>query len=315
MADNNNETLIKKYFPKEWKDLILPEKIKESLVKISSNKGYRLLLYSSPGTGKTTTARLLTKNDSVMYLSGSNDFNIHVMREKVYSFASGMSQGGKRKTIIIDEFENVKDNLQDAFKITLDQSVNVNFIFITNEVEKIIGAIKSRCTPFDYDFSEEHLVEQKRNYIIFIKKVCDECGLKYDVDGMREMRNRNFPDFRHALVNLQQIIDMNETVSKESVRKCVDIGKQNLHLYDLVENRTLKSSELYSELSQYRGTEKDCFLSLGEPFFRYLNEKDMHDKTLEVALVVSKYCDSYNSTINKFVTLTAAITELRTLFR
>lgn len=250
-----------------------------------------------------------------MYLSGSNDFNITVMREKVYTFASGMSQSGKKKTIIVDEFENVKDNLQDAFKITLDQSKSVNFIFITNEVEKIIGAIKSRCTPYDYDFIEEHLVEQKKNYIRFLKKVCDESNIKYDADGMREMRNRNFPDFRHALVNLQQIIDMNESVTKESVRKCTDIGKQNLHLYSLVERRDIKSSELYSELSQYRGVEKDCFLSLGEPFFRYLNEKDLYERTLEVALVISKYCESFNSSINKFVTLTAAITELRTLFR
>jgi hypothetical protein len=51
------------------------------------------------------------------------------------SFASGMSVMQKQKTVIIDEAENIRNNLFDAFKIILDKCVNVNFIFITNEIE------------------------------------------------------------------------------------------------------------------------------------------------------------------------------------
>ena len=128
-----NTVLVRKYFPQEWDDLILPSTVMETLKNISKTQGYRLLMFSKPGTGKTSTSRIISKNDEVMYLSGSNDFKIDTLRNKVMGFASGMSINNKQKTIIIDEFENIRDDLQDAFKIILDKAVKVNFIFITNE--------------------------------------------------------------------------------------------------------------------------------------------------------------------------------------
>lgn len=317
MAEERKSILLEKYFPQTWEDLLLPSRIIQILDENRKKKGYRLLLHSSPGTGKTTTARLICAGSDYerMYLSGSNDFNIETLRSKVMGFASGMSVMRKEKVIIIDEFENVRDNLQDAFKIILDQCVNVNFIFITNEVEKINEAIKSRCTSLEYDFSGQDLEEQKSNYITFILKVCREQDIAFEKPGIKALFNLNFPDFRHVLVNLQQIQDADEAVTLENVKKFSETGKRMLDLYDIIENPAITGKELYGELTKFKGKERECFMSLGEPFFEYLNEKNLHDKTLEVAMIVSKYSDSFVISINKFVSLMACIVELKSMFR
>ncbi len=310
-------TLLEKYFPKTWDDLILPTRIKRILTENRDKSGYRLLLHSSPGTGKTTTARLICQgtDNEVMYLSGSNDFNIETFRSKVMSFSGGMSVLRKQKTVIIDECENIRNNIFDAFKILLDQCVKVNFIFITNEVEAVNEAIRSRCTNIEYDFTNEDLTEQKKNFVGFVVNVCKNENIVYDNKGIKALFELNFPDFRHVLVNLQQIKDVNESVTFENIKKLTESGKQMLDLYEVVENPAINGKDLYGELTKFKGKEKECFLSLGEPFFEYLNNKNLHDKTLDVAIIISKYSDMYVTSINKFVTLMACIIEIKSNFR
>lgn len=316
----SQQTLIERYRPKSWDDLILPESIKTTLANIQKSKPYRLLLYSSPGTGKSTTARLISSDDNRLYLSGSNDFNIDVMRGKITPFASGASVTGKQKTIIIDEAENIRDALQDEFKVILDQARNTNFIFITNEVEKMNPALRSRCTNIEYNFINQNLTEHKKLYAKWLVDICNSIQKDYSIviekPAIQELFKIHFPDFRQILVVLQQLIDSGCTnVTIEEVKATGGNAQQLVELYDLIQNPSIGGDTFYSQICLYRGNEKETLISLGEPFFKYLNDKGLHDKTLEVAVTVSKYSDSYVTSINKFVTLLSCVSELRTLFR
>lgn len=316
-------TLLEKYMPHDWDTIVLPESVKKNLQNIQKQRGYRLLLFGSPGNGKSSSARIMAKDDSVKYLSGSNDFNIDTLRSKVYAFAGNKSVTGQQKTIIIDEFENIRDNIQDAFKIILDQAKSTNFIFCTNEVEKVNSAIRSRCTNFEYDFINSNYEEFFKLYSGWLGKIVREIlqdkGIEYSKEihgpALVEIRKNNFPDFRHTLVTLQSIIDSEQDITVESVSKCSVNTKQLVELYNLVMDQTIAPDKLYGEICKYKDTEKDALLSLGEPFFKYLNDRGLYDKTIMVATVVSKYCDSYLVSINKFVTFMACINELRTIFR
>lgn len=287
------------------------------------DKDGRFLLGDFTVTHNTSTAKIMSSSDSVKYLSGSNDFNIDTLREKVYSFAGHKSVTGQQKTIIIDEFENIRDNIQDAFKIILDQAKSTNFIFCTNEVEKVNSAVRSRCTNFEYDFINSNYEEFFKLYSGWLGKIVREIlqdkGIEYSKEihgpALVEIRKNNFPDFRHTLVTLQSIIDSEQDITVESVSKCSVNTKQLVELYKLVMDQTIPPDKLYGEICKYKDTEKDALLSLGEPFFKYLNDRGLYDKTIMVATVVSKYCDSYLVSINKFVTFMACINELRTIFR
>lgn len=319
VTEISQTTLLEIYNPKVWDDLVLPKNVKSSIENTTKVRGYRLLLHSSPGTGKTTTARLLSKDDNKLYLSGSNDFTVDTLRSRLIPFVSSMTMGGKNKTVIIDEFENIRNAVQDSFKVTLDQAKDVNFIFITNEIEKVNDAIQSRCTKFDYDFVNNNLDEHKANYTKYVASICKylmtEHGVKATSGGVQMLIKNNFPDFRHVLVVLDQIVKGGLSIDEESVSLVSDNGKQLIKLYELIENNNIQGEILYKELVQYRGNEKDAFMSLGEPFFKYLNDKGLYDKTIHVATVMSKYYDSYQLSINKFVTFLACINELKILFR
>jgi replication factor C subunit 3/5 len=318
MENNANQqtlTILEKYFPKSWEDLILPDQILDLLREIKSQKGYRLLLHSSPGTGKTTTSRLIALGDDRLYLSGSNDFTIDVLRNRIMGFASGFSVDDKIKTIIIDEAENIRDNLQDAFKIILDTATSTNFIFITNEVEKINPALRSRCTSIDYDFSGPLLEEQQLKYIEFITKVCDNEKITWDKKGIKKLFILNYPDFRHLLVNMQELISKNLDITVENIKTLAISGKQNLELYKVIMDNSIQGKDFYQEASKYSGKEREIFLTLGEPFFEFLNSQNLHEKTLQSALIVSNYSAQYITSINKFVTLLSCIVELKSLFK
>lgn len=311
------QTIIEKYQPKSINDLKLPERIMKLIDANKDRVGYRFLFYGPPGVGKTSTATLLNRSKEkydVLYLSGSNDFNVSVMREKVYPFASNHSILGKQKTIIIDEFENISDKIQDAFKIVLDKSKKVNFIFITNEIEKVNSALLSRCAQVEYNFIGNEMIEQQNNYILLLKTIIETEGLKYQNNGIKELYLKNFPDIRHSLVTIQQLIDSDLEINAENVRSASEIGVQNIELYQLIESQ-IDSQKFYETATIFKGKERECFNSLAEPYFRYLNQNGKFEQTLKAAVIIAKYSNMYTNSTSKFGTFFAMLVELRTLFR
>lgn len=307
--------LLEKYFPKSFDEVFLPEAIKKEILAGLGKTAFRLLLHSSPGTGKSTSARLLSQNYDSLYLSGSNDFNIETVRSKIMPFAGGHSILGKQKLIVIDECDGIRQDLQESFKITFDKCLSTSFIFITNEINKVNSAIKSRSNQICFDFTGDNLKEQKVNYVTFLKKVCVAEGIKFTAEGFKELYRTTFPDFRQLLILLQKFKDTGETISDMAIVNLYKTGKENTELYDIVCTPSVQGKQMYESLSKFKSKEHDCFLALGEPFFEYLNSKNMFDQTLRVAVIVAKYTDLYLKSINKFTTLLACVVELKTIFR
>lgn len=312
-----NQTIIEKYIPKDLAELKLPVRISNLIEKNTSRVGYRLMFFGPPGTGKTTTALLMTKDkklNDVLYLSGSNDFTVKTLREKVYPFCGNHSVLGKQKTIIIDEAENIKDKDQDAFKIVLDKSKKVNFIFITNEIEKMNSAVLSRCTQIEYNFHGNEMIEQQNNYVQFLHDIITKENVKFDNSGIRELYIKNFPDIRHSLVTIQQLIDSELTINSYNVINAGEIGIQNVELYELIQNQ-LDTQKFYEEATKFRGKEKECFNSLSEPYFRYLNSIGKFEQTLKASVIIAKYSNMFSNGTSKFGIFFACISELRLIFR
>ena len=312
----NKQTLIEKYQPSNLDELKLPKRIEETVLKSIERKGYRLLLFGTQGTGKTTTSKLMnpTSKFEVMYLSGSNDFNIETLRTKVYPFCSQHSVSGKQKTIIIDEVENISNKIQDAFKVILDQAKNVNFIFITNEIEKIIEPIQSRFTKLEYNFTDTELVEQKRNYLLYFKNLLENEKITYDGNGLQELFVRNFPDFRQSLIILQHLIDSNKPITKDNILLTSEQGTADTELYNIIMSEK-NPQKLYEFCTRYKGRERQFLESLSEPYFNWLNNQGKYDITLKSALIVSKYSNLYVNTISKFGTIFSCMIELTQLFK
>ena len=86
-----NSLFVEKYRSKTLDEYVGNEQLKQIVSKyIANNDLQNLLLYGTPGTGKTTLAKLITKNIKcdVMYINASDERGIDTIRDKIVDFAS-----------------------------------------------------------------------------------------------------------------------------------------------------------------------------------------------------------------------------------
>ena len=82
---------VEKYRPKRISDVILPDSLKNTFIKIIENKEIPNMLFTgSAGLGKTTVAKALCNELELDYLliNGSEEGNIDTLRNKIKQFAS-----------------------------------------------------------------------------------------------------------------------------------------------------------------------------------------------------------------------------------
>jgi replication factor C small subunit len=139
-----------KYAPSDLDSLILSDqnrgKINEILTKgLTTN----LMLLGPSGIGKTSLSKLITNHFapySNLYLNGSEDNGIDIVRSKISSFVNVCSIDGTVKIVRIEEFDGFSKAAQQALREIMESNLDdTKFIITGNEEHKIIDAVKSRC--------------------------------------------------------------------------------------------------------------------------------------------------------------------------
>jgi hypothetical protein len=175
------------------------------------------------------------------------------------------------------------------------------------------SAVLSRCTKIEYNFQSQEIKEQEVNYVRLAKKVCVEQNIQHDGPGLSELYKLKFPDFRALLVILQQFLDSKQFVNVQNVTLLTDSGVSDEFLYKILEIHD--AQKFYEAMTVYKGNERDALISLGEPFFKYLNSKGMYEQTIKASIIVAKYSNQFVTTINRFGTFFGCMSELRLLLR
>lgn len=157
----------------------------KNLLETKTNQ--HLLLYGPPGSGKTTFA-LLAALPNCLELNASDERGINVVRTKIKTFASSI----QKKTIILDECENLTPDAQQCLRRIIED-YNIQFIFITNYLSKIIAPLKSRLLKIKFECKKE-------NY-----KYLKVVGLPYSDDFYEQVFVKCNYDLRRAMNLLQGI--------------------------------------------------------------------------------------------------------------
>ncbi len=198
-----------KYRPKTIDGVVLPASTKKMLKEqLASGNVPNLMLSSpSPGTGKTTVARAIANElaADVLFINASLEGNIDLIRTKLMQFVSSVSFTDSKKIVVLDEFDYSSTSAQPAMRGFIDEfSANATFIFTCNYPERIIPAVQSRLTRIDFKFDKD---EKQSAMMHMLKSVClilDKESVKYDKKTVAALVQKNFPDFRRTISELQR---------------------------------------------------------------------------------------------------------------
>ena len=219
MESNDTQFLwVEKYRPHKIADCVLPDSLKDTFLEYIKNGNIPNILFTgSPGTGKTTAAKALCEEIGIdwMFINGSSERGIDVLRNKITTYASSMSFGGGRKCIIIDEADNLTDDCQRAMRAAIEEfSSNCTFILTCNYVNKIIPALHSRFAIIEFKLKGTDKAKMASAFFKRIGAILLKEGIAYKPEVVIEVIQKHFPDYRRILNELQRY----------SVSGSIDIG-------------------------------------------------------------------------------------------
>jgi DNA polymerase-3 subunit gamma/tau len=288
----NHRSLANKYRPSSFAEL----KGQKVLIKTVTNairngKPFPAYLLSGiRGIGKTTSARIIAKtlncsdlqineekvipcgkcdnclavqNDShpdIIELDAASKTGVNDVREIIDS-ARYVPILSKYKVYIIDEVHMLSNNAFNALlKILEEPPVNVIFIFATTEFRKIPMTVISRCQKFDlHRFTSQELLDH-------LKEISDKEGIKYTLNGLKEIAKYSEGSVRDSLSILETISMYQEerAMDEKLVREVLGIPDADCKykLFEAVLNGNLKASlDIINEI-YYKG--EDLSKSLEE---------------------------------------------------
>jgi DNA polymerase III delta prime subunit len=201
-----------KYEPKSLADCVLSPNLRKLFTTIvEKNSPCNMLFHGTSGLGKTTLVKVLTNelNMSALFINGSKDSGIDVLRNTIENFVTSKALSGKRKVVIIDEADFLNANTtQPALRGFIDKyQSQVPFFFTCNYVNRLTDHIVSRC-QINVDFSEEYRKNdkflKKETSQRIIKILTDE-NIPFRPDALKQVILDNFPDHRAILGACQKL--------------------------------------------------------------------------------------------------------------
>jgi DNA polymerase III delta prime subunit len=277
MGGLNHSLWVEKYRPTDLSTYIGNEHLREKVgVYLESGDVPHLLLYGRAGTGKTTLAKIITKNIDCdyLYVNASDENKIDDVRNKIKTFAA--SVGFKDlKVVILDECDYLTPNAQAALRNLMETfSKHCRFILTCNYVERIIDPIQSRCQPYKI------VPPSRKDVAKQIVHILNEEGTTYNLDDVALIVNAGYPDIRRVINSAQRQVvdgklkvDINSVIQNDYKVKLLESLTPNTKMASirqlLADNSVTDYNELYKllydEIETYsHGKESECILAIAE---------------------------------------------------
>ena len=298
---------VEKYRPSTIDECILPDSMKKTFKEfITSGELPNFLFCGGAGVGKTTVAKALCNEIGAEYLfiNGSEESGIDVLRSKIKNFASSVSLTDAKKVVILDEADYLNANsTQPALRGFIEEfSNNCRFIFTCNFKNRIIEPLHSRCAVVEFKIEN---VEKPKIAAGFYRRVMDILSFeKVDADGkvVAELITKYFPDYRRILNELQRY-SVSGSIDSGIL---VNLGDESY--VELVKNLKAKN---FTEVRKWVGKNSDIEST---ELFRKLYDKAIDYLELgsvpQLVLILADYQYKAAFVADREINTMAALTEI-----
>lgn len=194
----------------------------KTLIKMDS---LNIIFIGDGGSGKTTFINsimreyynniklnfLSTYNENILVINNLKDQGIIYYRNEVKTFCqTACTIPGKKKTVIMDDIDNINEQSQQVFRNYIDKySHNVNFLSSCNNIQKVIESIQSRLRIINIQpLNDDSLLH-------LIKKICTYENIIINDDAIQFMIDVSNYSVRVVIIYLEKFKLMNEVITIE----------------------------------------------------------------------------------------------------
>lgn len=273
-----SNTLLEKYRPKYYSDIISQQKTIAILKSYTDNNDFpNCILYGTAGIGKTSIIEaainelfnkkidlpieIKNKNlGNTLWINASEERGIKVIDSLINTFIKSKALfNNKLKIIIFDECDNLTPKAQLMIKNYINIYDNVKCCFICNNINKINPSIVARCINFKFTKCIFDDIFKK------VQWICLQENIQITDDAIKKIIIKQDNDIRAILNNLHyyNLLYYQQIIFSQFIKLNADINIINVyHKLDINSLDYYKKMKMLYYIEQYLNNDKNSKIAI-----------------------------------------------------